>query len=139
MSRKVSLPLLFLCYALVLVHSIMPHEHLHQETTAAKQHSHDSHPHSHEEEGNAAADKENPFSHYFHSLAQGEPHFPGKEGFSLLEALKAAKVEEQLFDFNHIAYCTVRSSKVYEADFHSPPGTHHFHRRGPPTASFIPS
>lgn len=132
MSRKVSLLLLFLTYALVLVHSIMPHEHLHQETTAANQHSHDSHPHSHEEERNAATEQENPFSHYFHSLAQGEPHFSGKEYSSLSEAFKDAKIEEQVFDFNHITHYTVRSSRVYEADFHSPPDSHHFSRRGPP-------
>jgi hypothetical protein len=134
MSKKISLLFLFLTYALVLVHSVMPHEHLHQEVVAAKQHSHDNHSHAHEHQEDTADDIENPFSHYFHSLAQGEPHFPGKEDVLLVKASKEAAVEVQIFNFNPIAYNTVRSSTVYEADFHSPPDAHHFSRRGPPIA-----
>lgn len=124
--------LLFLTYALVLVHSVMPHEHLHQEAVATKQHSHDSHSHAYHED--TAQDIESPFSHYFHSLAQGEPHFPGKEDVLIVKASKEATVEEPIFDFSYITYYSAHSSAVCEADFHSPPDTHHFSRRGPPIA-----
>jgi hypothetical protein len=134
MSKKITLLFLFLTYALVLVHSVMPHEHLHQEVSAAKQHSHDKHSHNHAHHEDTAKDIESPFSHYFHSLAQGEPHFPGKANVLIVKASKEATVEEQIFNFNPIVYNTVRSSAVYETDFHSPPDTHHFSRRGPPLA-----
>jgi hypothetical protein len=134
MSRKVSLLLLFLAYALVLVHSFMPHEHLHQEITATMQHSHDRHPHSHEEERSAATDTENPFSHYFHSLAQGEPHFSGREDSSLSEASKEAIVIEQFVDLDHVNLYTVLTCAVHKADFHSPPHSHTSSQRGPPVA-----
>jgi hypothetical protein len=132
MSKKITLLFLFLTYALVLVHSVMPHEHLHQEVTATKQHSHDNHSHAHEDKEDASTDSENPFSHYFHSLAQGEPHFPGKANVLIVKASKEATVEEQIFNSNNITCNTVRSSTVYETDFHSPPDTHYFSRRGPP-------
>lgn len=137
MSKKIALLFLFLTYALVLVHGVMPHEHLHEKTVAAKQHSHDSHnsqahSHAHEDERNAASDSESPLSHYFHSLAQGEPHFSGKENVLISEASSEAAVAVQIFHFSYRTYHTVRSSAVYEADFHSPPDAHHFSRRGPP-------
>lgn len=136
MSKKITLLLLFLTYALVLVHSVMPHEHLHEKIVAAKQHSHDSHAHSHahEDERNAATDSESPLSHYFHSLAQGEPHFSGKENVLISETSSEAAVAVLIFHLSYHTYHTVRSSAVYEADFHSPPDAHHFSRRGPPLA-----
>ena len=125
--------LLFMAYALVLVHSVMPHEHLHQEL-GAKQHSHDTHPHSHEKDKNAATDTESPFSHYFHSLPQGEPHFSGKEDSPLSEASKEARAAVQAFDLDYEAFCTVLPCSVHKADFHSPPHSHSISQRGPPVA-----
>lgn len=136
MSRKITLLLLLVTYALVLVHSVIPHEHLHQEIVAVTQHTHDSHSHTHghEDERNAATDSESPLSHYFHSLAQGEPHFSGKENVLILETYNEATVATQILNFSYQTYYAVRCSTVYEADFHSPSDTHHFSRRGPPIA-----
>jgi hypothetical protein len=134
MSKKISMLLLLLSYALVLVHSVTPHEHLHKEVKSAEHHSHDNHSHAHEGSDDAGTDTENPFSHYFHSLAQGEPHFPGKEKVLISKASIEARVEEQVFNFNCSTYYTLLTNTSTEVVFHSPPDTHHFSRRGPPLA-----
>lgn len=125
--------LIFLAYALVLAHGIVPHQHLHLAVSHAQQHSHHSH-HSHGEERDKPAEEESPFSHYFHSAAQGEPHIcartHGSIGKLLADAESEAFAEPDLPSYVLIGDSQERA--LHKVDFSPPPHFNNLPQRGPP-------
>ncbi|TXK50048.1 hypothetical protein FVR03_05445 [Pontibacter qinzhouensis] len=133
MSKKVALLLLTLfAYTLVLVHGVMPHEHLHQTDTKAQHHAHQDHPHSHDHD--APEEKESPFSHYFHSAVQGEPHVSTRQNNLTSAPLSDARSEEFLFIPKELVAGIVRKSALHIIGFSPPPHQTHLPQRGPPAA-----
>ncbi|MET3542066.1 hypothetical protein ABID22_002792 [Pontibacter aydingkolensis] len=134
MSKKVALLLLTLfAYTLVLVHGVMPHEHLHQTDTKAQHHAaHQDHPHSHGHD--EPKQKESPFSHYFHSAVQGEPHVSTRHSSLLSAPLADARSEQFFFEPGTPVAYRVLGSTFHIIGFSPPPHQTHLPQRGPPSA-----
>ncbi|WP_345156449.1 hypothetical protein [Pontibacter saemangeumensis] len=133
MSKKVALLLLTLfAYTLVLVHGIMPHQHLHQTDNKAQHHTYKDHRHSHDHD--APEEKESPLSHYFHSAVQGEPHVSTRHSSFLPAPLTAARSERFLFELETPVAAMERGTTLYIIGFSPPPHQTHLPQRGPPSA-----
>ncbi|MFD1184826.1 hypothetical protein [Pontibacter rugosus] len=110
----------------------MPHEHLHQADIKARHHAHDSHRHSHGHDG--PEEKESPFSHYFHSAVQGEPHVSTRQNNLILAPLSDARSDGFLFTPKAPVAGIVRRSALHIIGFSPPPHQTHLPQRGPPAA-----
>jgi hypothetical protein len=133
MSKKVALLLLtFFAYTLVLVHGIMPHQHHHQTDTQAAHHAHDSHAHSHDH--GEPEKKEHPFSHYFHSTVQGEPHLSSSNNNLVSAPLADARNIVGATVPEAPVFTSVQGSTLYVIGFWPPPHQSHLPQRGPPSA-----
>jgi hypothetical protein len=140
MSKKVALLLLtFFAYTLVLVHGIMPHQHHHQTGTQAAHHAHDSHAHSHDTHHHShdygePEQKEHPFSHYFHSTVQGEPHLSSSNSNLVSAPLADARNTACVAVPEAPVFTSVQGSTLYVIGFWPPPHQSHLPQRGPPAA-----
>lgn len=134
MPRKAAILLLtFIAYALVLVHGIMPHQHLHQAESYAQQHSHQG-SHSHHEAHDEPVEKESPFSHYFHSATQGEPHVSNRVHGTVKQL--ELDVKSEAFAETSLPCYVLKENPygraLHKAGFSPPPYYSNFPQRGPP-------